>query len=199
VDFPRRKNLRGLGLTDWEGYSSALAEKFDYINTYFDQEPRLDISATDISPERRAAYDFIISSEVFEHVVPPVGLAFRNVYEMLKPGGLFVLTVPYGLQLATIEHFPELHQFSVVEHNGVYQLDNVTKTGVSQVFTQLVFHGGPGSTLEMRIFAESAVLEHCKTAGFEAITVHKIPDFRHGIWWPEPWSFPITARKPDHR
>ena len=139
MDFPRRKNLRGLGLTDWEGYSSALAKKFDYMNTYFDREPRLDISAIDISPERRAAYDFIISSEVFEHVVPRVDVAFerlRNAETRL----VFVLTVPYGLQLATIEHFPELHQFSVVEQNGGYQLDNVTKTGVSQVFTQLVFH-----------------------------------------------------------
>jgi SAM-dependent methyltransferase len=198
VDFPRRKNLSGLGLTDWEGYSSALAEKFAYINTYFDREPRLDISATDISPERRAAYDFIISSEVFEHVVPPVDMAFRNVYEMLKPGALFVLTVPYGLQLATIEHFPELHQFSVAERIGVYQLDNVTKTGVKQSFKELVFHGGPGSTLEMRVFAQSDLLRHLTEAGFENITTHATPDFSHGIWWPEPWSWPITSRKPNH-
>ena len=197
-DFPNRKNIRGLGLTDWESYSSLLTQKFDYVNTYLHQEPRLDISATNISPERRSAYDFIISSEVFEHVVTPVETAFQNVVTMLKPGGLLVLTVPYGLQPDTIEHFPELDQFTVSEHDGAYRLDNITKTGIAQSFTNLVFHGGPGSTLEMRIFAESALLQHCRAAGFQSITFHRTPDFRHGIWWPEPWSFPLTARKPDH-
>jgi len=197
-DFPDRRSIKGLGLTDWEGYSSLLAQKFDYLNTYLHQEPRLDISATDIPPERRSAYDFVISSEIFEHVVPPVEKAFQNVVTMLKPGGLFVLTVPYGLQSHTIEHFPELDRFTVTERDGVYHLDNMTKTGISQSFTDLVFHGGPGSTLEMRIFAESAVLQHCRAAGFQSITVHRRPDFQHGIWWPEPWSFPITAKKGDH-
>ena len=198
MDFPHRKNLRGLGLTDWEGYSSALAEKFDYINTYFDQEPRLDISATEIPPERHSAYDFIISSEVFEHVVAPVERAFQNVITMLKPGGVFILTVPYGLQSETIEHFPELHDFSIVEHGGQFELHNITKTGVKQSFKELVFHGGPGSTLEMRVFAQSDLLRHLTGAGFENITTYATPDFSHGIWWPEPWSWPITSRKPNH-
>ena len=104
-DFPVHPDMRGLGMTDWEGYANRLAEKFSYQNTYYHQEPRLDISAVEI-PAHHLANDFIISSEVFEHVVPPVSRAFENVSKMLKPGGLFILTVPYTNKKETIEHFP---------------------------------------------------------------------------------------------
>ena len=50
--------------------------------------------------------------------------------------------MPYGLQAETIEHFPELHQFTIVERDGSYELNNVTKSGVKQTFRNLVFHGG---------------------------------------------------------
>ena len=194
--FPVRKDLKGLGLTDVENYASKLEAKFDYVNTFFHREPRLDIASPDIASARLRAYDFIISSDVFEHVVPPVRAAFEHVHLMLKPGGLLVLTVPYGLQAETIEHFPELHQFKVVKADGIYELHNVTKSGAQQTFHNLVFHGGPGSTLEMRVFCYSDLLTLLKGTGFADITVHNTPDFRHGIWWPQPWSFPITARKP---
>ena len=194
-EFPIRNDIKGLGLTDPESYASQLKQKFDYQNTYFHQEPRLDIASNTVAPERRQAYDFIISAEVFEHVVPPVKVAFENVYEMLRPGGLLLLTVPYGLQAETIEHFPELHRFTIVERDGSYELNNVTKSGVKQTFRNPVFHGGRGATLEMRIFCYSDLLRLLKASGFEDIVVHGSPDFRHGIWWPQPWSLPITARK----
>lgn len=194
-EFPNRKDLKGLGLTDAENYARQLKQKFDYVNTYLHKEPRVDIACADIAPERREAYDLIISSEVFEHVVPPVQAAFEHVHQMLKPGALFLVTVPYGVRPDTLEHFPELHRFTIVERNGVYELHNITKSGVSQIFRNLVFHGGPGSTLEMRVFSERVLLHHLSSSGFDKITVHRDPDFAHGIWWPQPWSFPITARK----
>ena len=40
----------------------------DYTNTWYDMEPSLDI--TNVSPIHHGKYDFIISSEVFEHVAP---------------------------------------------------------------------------------------------------------------------------------
>src|SRR5690349_7559718 len=46
-DFPTLKGLRGLGMTDPDCYAGMLAEKFHYVNTFYDQEPRLDI--TDIA------------------------------------------------------------------------------------------------------------------------------------------------------
>jgi 2-polyprenyl-3-methyl-5-hydroxy-6-metoxy-1,4-benzoquinol methylase len=47
-----------------------LARKFDYVNTFFDGEPRFDITET--HPDQYGTYDFIISADVFEHVPPPV-------------------------------------------------------------------------------------------------------------------------------
>jgi SAM-dependent methyltransferase len=194
-DFPKRPDLVGLGMTDWDGYALRLAEIFSYRNTYYHREPRLDVSANEI-PDVMKGNDFVISSDVLEHIVPPVQKAFANIFDMLKPGGCFILTVPYGLQSDTTEHFPDLYEFDISERNGAYVLKNRTKSGVMQEFSELCFHGGPGSTLEMRVFSENALLAHLNTAGFESIKIHPAWDFRHGIWWPQPWGFPISATKP---
>src|SRR5439155_25856884 len=68
-DFPVRGDLRGLGMSDWDGYAIPLAAKLDYQNTYYHREPRLDI--THIDAELEGQFDFIISTDVFEHVPPP--------------------------------------------------------------------------------------------------------------------------------
>jgi SAM-dependent methyltransferase len=158
----------------------------------------LDIAA-EVSPALWGSNDFVISSDVFEHVLPPVARAFDNVSRLLKPGGLFILTVPFGTQPKTIEHFPELHDFKIVETDGNYVLTNVTREGVVQRFDRLVFHGGPGTTLEMRVFAEGDLIKHLAAAGFLEIEVHRNPLFQYGIWWAGPCSFPISARKPVNR
>jgi hypothetical protein len=192
-DFPASPDIRGLGMSDWDGYATRLAEKFSYRNTYYHQEPRLDISAVEIPADLRSN-DFVISSEVFEHVVPPVAQAFENVSKMLKPGGLFILTVPYTNNKDTIEHFPDLYDFTLVEDHDAVVLRNRTREGVIQEFRDPVFHGGPGATLEMRLFSEHSIIQHLRKAAFHAIKVHREPDFAHGVWWPEPWGFPISAR-----
>jgi hypothetical protein len=193
-DFPVRPDIRGLGMTDWDGYANTLAERFSYQNTYYDQEPRLDISAVEI-PMHFLANDFVISSEVFEHVVPPVSRAFENVAKMPKPGGLFVLTVPYTNKKETIEYFPDLYDFTLVKDHETFVLRNKTREGVIQEFRNLVFHGGPGSTLEMRAFSENSIIQHLRNAGFHAIKIHREPDFAHGVWWSQPWALPISARR----
>ncbi len=44
-----------------------------------------------LDPKLEGQLDFVISSDVFEHVPPPVDIAFENTRRMLRPGGLFVL------------------------------------------------------------------------------------------------------------
>jgi len=195
-NFPESRDLSGLGMSDWDGYAVRLAETFRYTNTYYHKEPKLDISSPEVPKYLEQSSDFIISSEVFEHVVPPVSQAFENTFKMLKPGGVFVLTVPYGTKTQTLEHFPELHDFTLTADAGTYRLENVTQSGEIQEFQDLVFHDGPGTTLEMRVFAQAGLLRNLAEAKFEAITVHCTPDLEHGIWWPEPWSFPLSARRP---
>ncbi len=193
--FPIRRSLSGLGMTDSENYAAGLAQKFTYQNTYFHKHPYLDIAA-ELKPEQLGSYDFVISSEVFEHVVPPVALAFANVFRLLKLGGLLIFTAPYGEQSETIEHFPDLHDFTIAELDRNYTLTNLTREGTMQKFDHLVFHGGPGKTLEMRIFAESDLLRHLGAAGFSEIEIHRQPCLQYGIWWTRPLSLPISARRP---
>ena len=89
-DFPVLKGIRGFGMSDPPELAQRLAEKFEYTNTFYHQEPRLDV--VDPSPEHlrehTGRYDFILSSEVLEHVSPPVERAFANLNRMLKPDGL---------------------------------------------------------------------------------------------------------------
>jgi len=190
-DLPARRDIVGIGLSDAECYAQPLARRLDYTNTYFHTEPHLDIA--NVPDDRAALYDFIISSDVFEHVAPPVSRAFRNARRLLKPGGVFIFTVPFTLEPDTVEHFPLLHDFRVFETGEGWQLENRTADGQVQVHRDLVFHGGPGTTLEMRLFSRPALEREFAAAGFTRMRVADEAFPAYGIAWPEPWSVPMVA------
>lgn len=194
-EFPENKQLLGKGMSDWEGYAKPLSKKLGYINTYYHKEPRLDI--TDISARDEQSVDFLVSTDVFEHVAPPVSVSFENARRMLRPGGAFVFSVPYGLTGDTQEHFPNLHEFKLETRGGKRILVNRTKDGNIEEFSDLVFHGGEGETIEMRVFSESGLLKDLEQAGFNDVQIMKDPYFEFGIFWPSPWSLPIIARVKD--
>lgn len=167
AEAPVRKDIRGLGLSDWHEYAWRLEAKFSYTNTFFHQTPFLDITRP--PPDWKGQYDFLISSDVFEHVAPPVSAAFEGAATLLKPRGLLVLTVPYTLHERTIEHFPNLFNWRLEREGGRWILVNYTREGQVEVFQDLVFHGGEGQTLEMRVFCLKDILEQLIQAGFEEI------------------------------
>ena len=197
-DFPVRKELVGLGMTDWPGYADTLAARFSYTNTFYDQEPKFDIMAEEVDPRWAGKCDFVISSDVLEHVAPPVSIGFVNMRRLLKPDGVLVLTVPYNACEETREHYPDLFDYRIVEEGGEHVLINRTRDGVEQRFGNLVFHGGPGAVLEMRQFGEGALLKELEKAGFDRIRVHSEPVMEHAIYcnrcWPTRRSFTISAR-----
>jgi SAM-dependent methyltransferase len=190
-DLERRKDICGIGLSDFGPYARQLEDKLDYTNTYYHGEPRLDI--TDVPADRVAAYDFIIASDVFEHVAPPVSRAFANAHTLLKPGGVMIFTVPFTLEAETIEHFPDLHEYRLLETPQGWRLENRTADGRQQVYDRLIFHGGAGLTLEMRVFSRAALEREFAQAGFSRVRIagEAYPEF--GIVWPEPWSVPMVA------
>ena len=190
-DLPLRRDLAGIGLSDPPFYADRLAEKLGYTNTFFHREPRLDITA--VSADLSARYDFIIASEVFEHVAPPVSRAFVNARRLLKPHGVLIFSVPFTLDPETREHFPELYDYRMVEASGRWRLENRTADGRTQVYTDLIFHGGPGTTLEMRLFSRSGLIREFTAAGFAGVRIADEPQLAHGIVWPEPWSVPMVA------
>lgn len=196
-DFPDRKDLVGKGMSDWKGYANPLSKKLDYINTYYHMAPKLDI--TSISTQDEQSVDFLLSTDVFEHVAPPVSIAFENAKKMLKPGGAFIFSVPYSLEAATQEHFPNLHEFKIETRKGKRTLINRTRESRIEEFSDLVFHGSSvgGETLEMRVFSETGLLKDLQQAGFKDVQIMKEPYFEFGIYWPSPWSVPIIAREKD--
>ena len=193
-DFPTRKDIKGIGLTDWDGYADRLAAKLDYQNTFLHQEPKLDITA--IPAELEHTLDFVISSDVFEHVPPPISVAFENLRKLLKPGGVAILSVPYDETPFTREHFPELHDWRIIEEDGRTILKNTTRDGRAQVFDQLVFHGGAGNVLEMRAFSEAGLLGDLRDAGFVDIKLFGDDHLETGIAWKYKQSLPVSARAP---
>jgi SAM-dependent methyltransferase len=190
----RRRPLRGLGLSDSKTYAVPLARAFDYENTYFHKAPRLDIR--ELPDAHRGRYDFVIASDVFEHVAPPVQRAFENARALLRPGGVFIFTVPFTLADDTVEHFPELHDWRVDECDQRFRVLNTTDDGRAQAFDDVVFHGGPGTTLEMRLFSRAALLRHFAGAGFVRTRIADESCETFGIAWREPFSVPLVAFAP---
>lgn len=190
-EFPADKSLKGIGMSDWSGYAEPLAAKLDYQNTFYHCEPRLDICHPD--PALFGTLDFIISTDVFEHVPPPVEQAFDNVRKLLKPTGVFVFSVPYKVKGDTEEHYPELYDYDIVTHGDAPVLVNHTRDGVEQRFTDLVFHGGDGATLEMRLFSQNAILAHAASCGFSAV-IYADSHPSCGMMWEGPESLTMALR-----
>jgi SAM-dependent methyltransferase len=192
AEFPKRRDIRGVGLSDWDEYARRLAERLDYTNTFYHQEPLLDITA--IPDERAGTCDFLISTDVFEHVLRPVSAAFAGARRLLKPGGVLVLTVPYALEVEhTTEHFPELNDWVLEQSEEAWVLRNRREDGTEEVFDNLVFHGGPGSTLEMRMFSRASLQRELEDAGFRDVRFvdEAMPEI--GVVWPYTWSLPVLA------
>jgi hypothetical protein len=193
-EFPRMKSLRGLGMSDSIQYADLLATRFDYRNTFYDREPRFDIARADERESGR--HDFVLASEVLEHVAPPVERAIANAAALLKDSGVLLLTVPYSLEATTAEHFPELHEYGVARVGDRLVLVNRTAAGESQVFDDLVFHVSFGDpALEIREFSERDLVCLLRAAGFTEVRIYAEDYAPFGILHAESCSFPIAARK----
>ena len=192
-DFPRCSDVKGFGMSDAQCYSTLLAEKVDYTNTFYDRQPYLDI--TESHTDQHGTYDFILSSDVFEHVAPPIERAFEEAFQLLKPHGFLCITVPSVIADQTDEHYPDLHQYSVIELAGEHVLINRKKDRALEIHGNLVFHGGIGATLEMRLFAQADLVRKLRGAGFSDVVLQMEPVDRFGIVFDGPWSRPLVARK----
>ncbi len=192
ADMPVRMDVRGIGLSDWEGYAQPLTNKLSYVNTFYTRQPALDITAP--PAELCGQMDFVMSSDVFEHVQPPVAAAFAGAAQLLKPGGALLLSVPYTTAVATTEHFPNLYKFEIMEQDGEKILVNQRRDGSVERFSDLRFHGGEGHTLEMREFCRDHLITLCHGSGLGKIMILS-ECLAHGIRWDDEDSLPIIAWK----
>lgn len=172
----------GIGMSDSESFAPDLARLTNYRNTYFHQQPKLDVTNAD-SCSNYGNLDFVICSEILEHIISPVSQAMLNIKGMLRPSGCLILSVPYLEGYETIEHYPHIHNFAISETSGHFTLTNISLDGHIQHFDNLVFHGGPGSTLEMRVFGEGDLLSMLSYVGFKSVEILEpiIPDIGY-VW-----------------
>ena len=188
-----RKDITGLGISDWQVYAKRLASLFAYTNTYLDSEPSVDLTEAP-REDFMSAFDFAVAGDVFEHVAPPVEAAMMNLRRILRPHGVAVLTVPFTKWPKHVEHFPELFHWALEEADGHAVLVNERADGIVERFTSLCFHG-PGHSLEMRVFTEASFLEALESAGFVDVCFSNEPGARYGILLPD-WPGPVVARAP---
>jgi len=181
--FPGSKSIAGLGLSGPPMLAKGFSRSLNYLNTFYDSEPAFDIRSDD-SPI--GELDFLIASVVFEHVAPPVELAFKNAFRLLKSGGVMLLTTPWVWGGPTREHFPGLHQWRTEGEGRERVLHNLRADGRSERFENPVFHGGPGLTLEMRLFSRSGLEAALRGAGFPEVEFERACLPSAGIVFPYP-------------
>ena len=106
------------------------------------------------------------------------------------------MTTPWVWGGPTREHFPGLHQWAIEGEGRQRVLRNVRADGRTERFTNLVFHGGSGLTLEMRVFSRSGLETGLRGAGFQDVEFEQGILPSAGIVFPYPWSRPVVVRKP---
>jgi hypothetical protein len=108
---------------------------------------------------------------------------------------VLLLTTPYRPGSETLEHFPSIRDFAVVELDGRWVMVHRDAEGRIHSHEDLVFHGGDGSTLEMRVFSEGGLKKLLEDAGFNDIRIAGGSHAEYGIYQSDCWSLPIAARK----
>ena len=189
-----RKDIRGLGCSDW-GYVRLLGKTFDYVNSFYDRRPQLDLRNVDWTRWGAESFDFITCTDVLEHVEPPVERTFENMYRLLKPGGAAILTVPTSLDHATREHFPDLQDWHIERQGDERVLLNRRSDGTIERFDNLCFHGGEGMTLQFRLFSKHSLIDGLENIGLRIAAIYDRPIEAHAISLC-PYNFVLVAQKP---
>lgn len=189
----------GIGTSEYLPLCEILSSKSNFKNTYYHLDPsdEFHLDITNIKNKDKSQFDFIVSCEVFEHIPRPVSRAFKGAYELLNADGVFVFTVPYTLEKSTQEHFSNLHNYKIINLDGEAEsiLVNREASGKLSVYDKLIFHGGPGHTLEHRVFCKEDIYKELSAAGFKNIVFWDEDFAAWGAGWDEKWSRPITAVK----
>ncbi|WP_144375258.1 methyltransferase domain-containing protein [Thiolapillus brandeum] len=191
---PTNNNMRIVGLSDSKVYSKVLSTKYNYSNMFFHKKPYLDIRTP--PEEMIGTVDILISTEVFEHVIGDSMEAFRGAFKLLKPGGHTIFSVPYINKGDSVEHYREdlVDYRSFRDENGTWCVELIHENGAREIDRTPRFHGGPGKTLEIRLFNLDRVIRELHQTGFRDVTIlEDKPEY--GIYWGPP-SRVLSARKP---
>jgi hypothetical protein len=153
-------SIRGLGTSDDIKIAKQLVKKFDYVNTYYHMGPKLDL--TEVDAQWCECAQFVICSDVLEHVPPPTCLALEGLQSIVASGGAAIISIPYTTADTTIEFYPGLERYEVLDNQVVWHDSN----GLQLVDDNPEFHGGAGQTLAFRVWSLARFEEDLISAGF---------------------------------
>lgn len=181
-NITNQNKIKIVGLSDGPAYAKTLAKKCNYKNTYYHTKPFLDI--TNPTKEYLGIFDALISADVFEHVLAAPSHAFKGAYDILKAGGYLILTVPFINQGPHKERYPGLCNYTSEQRpDGSWIAHLEFSDGRNVVDETPCFHGGPGKTLEVRLFNRECLEEELAWAGFKNIIIHDKNMPERGINW----------------
>ena len=178
LGYPEDENIQiidsdmsriGLGISDDWRLARALSPLFAYTNSFLHQFPLVDICSP--PKETLEKFEFISCSDVLEHTPPPRSAALIGLFQMLKPGGFTVISVPLRRGFQFAEFYPELSRYRI-ENGSIHWTDN---DGLESTDSQPEFHGGSGLTLAFRQWTEEKLIEELKNVGFLEIISRPIP------------------------
>lgn len=140
------------------------SEYLDEAEQEFSDIPHQDLCALSYSD---ASFDLVICNELFEHV-QDLGLAFREIARVLRPGGRLLSTFPLA--------FGQQESIKKALYN--------TGTGEPVLIGEAEYHGDPvrpeSGSLVYRIPGWE-VLEQLQAAGFADAAIHHIVSWKHGV------------------
>jgi SAM-dependent methyltransferase len=172
---------RGIGISDHWRLAARLASVFDYVNTFYHRFPLVDVTRP---PEDLfGQLDFVICSDVLEHIPPPSLDGLKGIRRMLRDGGYAVITVPCHTGPTTSEYYPGLKSWAI-EDGSVSWTDG---EGVERIDSNPEFHGGQGQTLAFRMWSMDDLIAKCVEAGFSQVVFPRA--------WPpfDPEQFSLDA------
>jgi hypothetical protein len=92
--------------------------------------------------------------------------------------------VPYLEGYETIEHFSHLGEWSIKQDDRGFFVEN-RRVGASSTerYDNLLFHGGPGQVLEMRVYGEGDLLARLAYVGFRDVQTIEPNRADIGVVW----------------
>ena len=201
ADFRGDYSIVGIGSSEVPALDARLTEKFWFTNSHYHTAPRLDLCAPDA--QWKGLANFMICSEVLEHVPPPADVALAGLCEVLKDGGTAIITVPYtrGWDMAR-EH--EVRHDLLVDTNETnetseyypdlvsYRLDGNVLTWFDSQGREFVdespeFHGGAAPALTFRKWTIADLERRLLLSGFSTVKqmefdpVFGVPSLPNGV------------------
>lgn len=152
----------GLGISDNPEMARFFRRCFNYSNSELDVAPIVDLLHPPSSTN--GLYDFVICSDVLEHVPPPAERALSSLAGFLRPGGVAMVSVPIRDE-GTDEYYPGIERWQLQEGQLVW----TDSDGIQHIDPDPEIHGGDGLTIAFRTWGAEAFENAILANGFSSI------------------------------